>query len=211
MSKFIALFVVAAALAGGYALSSAPPPPPLAPLDSRDVILAFGDSLTLGTGASRGQNYPTQLAALIGREVVASGVRGEKSEGALRRFAAELRRVRPALVIVCTGGNDFLRKVDEMKTEENLREMTAIAKREKIPMILVAVPRASLLSYIIPLNHPMFARVAADAGLWLEDAALKKILSTPAMTSADTIHPNELGYLEMAKTIADLLRRAGAV
>ena len=207
MSKRIFLFLFAAALSGGCA----PSPAPLAPLASSDVILAFGDSLTHGTGASRGQDYPAQLSALIGRQVVASGVRGEKSEGALRRFAAELRRVRPALVIVCTGGNDFLRKVDEMKTEENLRKITAIAKSENIPMILVAVPRASLLSFIVPLNHPMFARVAADTGLWLEDSALKNILSNPAMTSADSIHPNELGYLEMAKAIADLLRRAGAV
>ena len=210
MSKRFFLFLFTAAILGG-AGGCAPPPAPLPQLNSRDVILAFGDSLTHGTGASRGQNYPTQLSGLIGRKVVASGIPGEKSDGALRRFAAELRRVRPALVIVCTGGNDFLRKVDEMKTEGNLRKMAAIARRENIPMILVAVPRASLLSYIVPLNHPMFARVAEDSGLWLEDESLKKILSNPALTSADTIHPNELGYLEMAKSLAALLRRAGAV
>ena len=207
MSKRLFILLFAAALLNGCA----PPPPPLPPLGARDVVLAFGDSLTHGTGAPRGQNYPAHLSALIGREVVASGVPGEKSDRALRRFASELRRVRPALVIVCTGGNDLLRRVDESETENNLRQIAAIAKRENIPMILIAVPRASVLSYIVPLNHPMFARVAADEGLWLEDESLKKIYATPGMTSADTIHPNEVGYLEMAKALAALLRRAGAV
>ena len=210
MSKRLVSALFTAALMGGLA-GCAPPPAQLPKLKADDVILAFGDSLTHGTGASRGQNYPAHLSALIGREVTASGVPGEKSDGALRRFAAELRRARPALVIVCTGGNDFLRKVDEEKTESNLREIAAIARRENVPMILVAVPRASLLSYLVPQNHPMFARVAADAGLWLEDESLKKVLSNPSMTSSDTIHPNELGYLEMAKALAALLRRAGAV
>ena len=213
MSKRFFLSLLFAAAVAGAAGGCAPPSgPPLKPLGARDVILAFGDSLTYGTGAARGENYPAQLSALVGRRVVASGRPGEKSDGALRRFAAELRRIRPALVIVCTGGNDFLRKVDEAQTESNLREIAAVARRENIPMILVAVPRASVLSYLgFPANHPMFARVAADAGLWLEDAALEKIYGSPEMTSADSIHPNGLGYLEMAKALAALLRRAGAV
>lgn len=199
--------VLAVFLLGGCA----PPPAQLPALGPRDVVLAFGDSLTYGTGASRGENYPAQLSQIIGRQVVASGIPGEKSQGALRRFADELRRVRPALVIVCTGGNDFLRKVDEKTTEENIRQIAAIAKRENVPMILVAVPRATPLSYLFPSNHPLFARVAADLGIWLEDESLKKILSNPDMTSADSIHPNELGYLEMARAIAAVLKRAGAV
>ena len=211
MSKRLPLLLFVAAMLVGLAGCGPPSGPPLPPLGARDVVLAFGDSLTYGTGAVRGQSYPAQLSALIGRRVESAGVPGEKSAGALRRFAAALRRFRPALVIVCTGGNDFLRRVDEAQTESNLREMAAIARREKIPMILVAVPRATPLSFIVPLNHPMFARVAEDAGLWLEDSALKKILGDPSMTSGDSIHPNELGYLEMAKSLEALLRRAGAV
>ncbi|MFN3716957.1 MAG: arylesterase, partial [Thiobacillus sp.] len=45
-------------------------PPALPRLNPHDVIVAFGDSLTHGTGAAPETAYPAVLAGLTGRTVI---------------------------------------------------------------------------------------------------------------------------------------------
>ncbi len=51
------------------------------------TILAFGDSITYGYGANKGEDYPALLATIIGRKVINAGISGERADQAKSRIA----------------------------------------------------------------------------------------------------------------------------
>ena len=181
-------------------------PPSLPKLGGDDVVLAFGDSLTYGTGAGTEEAYPRVLAKLIGRQVIGAGVPGETTADGLERLPAVLDEVRPRLVLLCMGGNDMLRKVALASIESNLRAMVQLAKARGIGVVLIGVPTPELFG-----GPPAFYdRIAEDQSLPLEKKVLNDILFDRSLKS-DPIHPNAAGYRHFAEALADLLHRAGAV
>lgn len=190
-------------LLGLAACSQGPALPPLAP-DA--VILAFGDSLTRGTGASAGQSYPAVLAALTGRTVVNEGVPGEESDAGLARLPGVLDAVEPDLVIIGHGGNDMLRKRDPDLTAENLRRMIALAREHGASVVLLGIVKPGLFLS----THPMYRKLAEDLEVPLEDGSLATILADPRLKS-DAIHPNASGYRIMAEALREILEQSGAL
>jgi len=198
MRAALALLALVAACSGGQ--------PRLARLAPDAVVLAFGDSLTYGTGANPAESYPARLEALIGRKVVSSAVPGETSAGGLARLPAALEEAKPQLVILCEGGNDFLQKLDEAQAASNLRAMVRLARSQGAQVVIVAVPKPSLL----PSPADFYAAVAKEFGVPHEETALRKILTDNELKS-DAVHPNAAGYARLAEAIAALLKKAGAV
>lgn len=180
--------------------------PQLAKLPNDAVILAFGDSLTYGTGATPETNYPAELEKLIGRKVVAAGIPGEVTEDGLERLPDVIDEENPKLIVLCHGGNDLLRKTGEEKAEANLRAMIALAKSRGIEVVLVAVPKPGLS--LAPAAY--YEKIATELKLPIEMKILGSILSSPRLKS-DTVHPNAAGYRKMAEAIAELLKSAKAI
>ena len=187
-----------------FACSDAPPPLPR--LGTDDVVLAFGDSITYGTGAGPQESYPAVLAQLIDRRVVGEGVPGEVTANGLQRLPEVLDEVKPKILLLCLGGNDMLRKVESVATESNLRTMVRMARDRGIAVVLIAVPKPALFGG----NASFYQAIAREADLHLESEILKDILYDNEF-KADPIHPNAKGYRRMAEAIAELLRKAGAV
>ena len=188
------------------AAACGPAVPKVNKLDTAATVLAFGDSLTFGTGASPAESYPAQLERAIARKVVNAGVPGEISADGLRRLPEVLDEVQPKLLILCHGGNDFLRKMSESEAAANIRSMIREAKGRGIDVVLVATPKPGL-----PPSVPGFyAEIAKEFGLPMQDEVIKSVLFDNAKKS-DLVHPNGVGYAEMAEAVARLLKKAGAV
>ena len=182
-------------------------PPALAPLPSHGLVLAFGDSLTHGTGAKADQSYPAVLARLIGRRVLRKGQPGELSAAGLKRLPGLLDRFHPDLLILIHGGNDLLRRLDSKTTETNIAAMVAEARDRSVDVLLVAVPKPGLTG---PTKAGLYRTVAEELRVPLEPDALEEILDDWELKS-DLIHPNARGYRILAERIAAALQKAGAL
>jgi len=195
------MFLVAAL--SPVACSSAPQLPLLA---ADAVILAFGDSLTAGTGAVDTESYPAVLASLTGRKVVNAGVPGEVSADGVKRLPELLEREHPALLILCHGGNDLLGHLDHQLLAGNLRAMIRIAGERGVPVLLVAVPSPDL-SLKPP---PLYEELSREFRIPIETKALRHILGKGSLKS-DYIHPNAAGYRMLAEALAAQLKKSGAL
>jgi lysophospholipase L1-like esterase len=170
------------------------------------VVLAFGDSLTYGTGASESDSYPAQLEKLIGRRVVRAGVPGEVTAQALARLPGALDEHAPRLLLLCIGGNDFLRRLGNAQAEANVREMVRLARSRNIEVLLIGIPEPG-----ISVSPPAFyAEVATQFKLPYEESVIGEVLRDASLKS-DPIHPNGRGYGVIAGRLADRLRKSGAI
>ncbi len=194
------------ALVAALFLAACERAPTLPKLNSHDVIVAFGDSLTHGTGASDDTAYPAVLAALTGRTVINAGVPGDTTDTGLQRLPSVLDEYKPRLVLLCLGGNDMLRKQPEAATENNLRLLVRTIHASGADVVLIGVPEPKLFG-----GAPDFyARVARDMKLPLEDKAFNEVLKDNRLKS-DPIHANAAGYRVIAERLAGFLREAGAL
>src|SRR5919106_6518773 len=170
------------------------------------VVLAFGDSLTFGTGANEEESYPAQLEKLIGRRVVRAGVPGEVTAQALARLPEALDEHAPRLLLLCTGGNDFLRRLGNQQAERNVREMVKLATSRGVAVVLIGTPEPGFT-----VSPPAFyAGIAKEFRLPYEEGIIGQVLKDASL-KADPIHPNARGYRLIAERVADQLKRSGAI
>lgn len=226
---FLLLTIIVVSVPPGFASGAG------LPLLAKDaVILAFGDSLTFGTGAAPGESYPAVLERVVGRRVVNEGIPGETTGEGLARLPEMLKREKPALLILCHGANDFLRGLNRRQAAANLRAMIRLSRERGTAVVLIAVPlleidlspdplyleiaieKGAVVQIEVPSPNitlspaPLYREIAWEMGIPLEEKALTTVLSDSTLLS-DPIHPNTAGYRQLAEAIVSLLRRGGAV
>ncbi len=170
-------------------------PVPTVTLAAQRSLLVMGDSLSAAYGLSASQGWVALTAQKIAKEnpgwrVVNASISGETTAGGAARIAAELKRHRPAVVIIELGGNDGLRGLPLKQTRENLAKMIVAAQGAKAKVLLVGMR--------LPPNYgPDYTRGFERAFRELaskHNTALLPFLLQPIMTDrnafqGDQIHP----------------------
>jgi len=173
-------------------------------------VLILGDSLSYGTGASEGQDYPALLAHSTGWDIINAGIPGDTSGQGLARLPALLEQHQPKLLMIALGGNDFLRKHPIAQTEANLRDIIKSAKAESVPTLLIAIPdyRPIKAAFGGLSDHSLYKELAEDMKTPLVADIFSPVLSQSSL-KADHVHPNAQGYQVVEVALRESLIKLG--
>lgn len=192
-----------------------------------NVSIAFGDSISYGTGSNDGTGYRTYLEANIrsywggSHRVINEGVEATRSFAGEQRMGSTLGRDRPAYTLILYGTNDWndgeCRNSPPCYTIDALRSMVLQARDASSFPILGTIP---------PVNPSFLDRDAEARNAWVRgmndriktmarelrvpvadiNDAFTRQASLPALF-ADFLHPNEQGYALMAQTWSQTITR----
>jgi lysophospholipase L1-like esterase len=178
----------------GYRSFSSSPKPLKGFSANGENIICFGDSLTYGTGAAPGGDYPSQLGKLISRTVMNKGVPGDTTSSALVRLDRDVLSQSPRIVLITLGGNDLKNGIPKDIAFENLTT------------IIESIQDRGALVIVGGVDVPLWGRgygegyeeVCRKTGAVLIPNILDGIMGNSRLMS-DPIHPNGSGYAEVAE------------
>jgi len=183
-------------------------PAPPAPVDTRPVIVAFGDSLTDGYGVPEGQKYTDYLQTALDEKglkyrVVNAGVSGDTTGNALDRVASVVA-LKPVLVILEIGGNDGLRGLPVDQTRQNLEQI--------VKQLQASGAKVLLWSMTLPRNYgPKYVRefekVYESVGRQYKVPLVPVREFGKVEMQADGIHPTGAGYQKLAPVVLKYMKR----
>ncbi|BEP65551.1 arylesterase [Variovorax sp. V35] len=174
-------------------------------------VLALGDSLTFGYGASPDTAWPAKLGELTGWQVENAGVNGDTSAGALERLPALLSAGSYDAILIGIGGNDMLRGVSPASTRENLTALIEQARAHTPHVAVLATPAPDAMRAVVGSlsDAPFYEEVVGKSGQALLVAGVYSSVLSDAALRSDRIHANAKGYAQVAEQLAAQLKTAG--
>ena len=182
--------------------------PTQAALPAGSTVIALGDSLTYGYGASTETAYPAVLASMTQWRVVNEGVSGNTSADVLARTEQVISK-NPDLVLLSVGGNDVLQRVQPSTTTANITATINQFKSADIPVVLIAQPYFSTSALFGKASdNPIYEDISEAEGVPLYADGWSTVLSDDALKS-DRIHANTAGYRQFAEGLYGYLQEEG--
>ena len=158
-----------------------------------ETIVAFGDSLVEGLGTSRGNDFVTLLSEMVGEPIVNLGRSGDTTEFALTRVGSVIEQ-NPKIVILLVGGNDFIQKIPEETTYNNLSKIIQTIQDSGAIVVLLGVQEGLLRDQF----KKEFKQLRDEYKTAYVSNVLEDLIGHSEFMY-DSIHPNDKGH----KVIAD--------
>ena len=169
--------------------------------------MVFGDSLAAAYNLSPEQgwvNLVAQRAAGVRPpwSVVNASVSGETTSGGLRRLPEDLKRHRPAVVVIELGANDALRGQPVALMRSNLEQMIRLVRAERAEPVLVGmmIPPNYGIDYASQFQA-MYSDLAAKLHVTLLPFLLEGIADNPDLFQADQMHPTAAAQPGIAERV----------
>ena len=168
--------------------------------------MIFGDSLSAAYGLASDKGWvhllADRLAARSGWRVVNASTSGETTAGGLRRLAEDLKRHKPAIVVIELGANDALRGQPIAATRANLEQMIRITRQARAEPVLVGI--------MIPPNYgidyarefrQLYAALAQKQRIALVPFLLEGVADRPELFQSDQLHPTAAAQARILENV----------
>lgn len=164
-------------------------------------IIALGDSLTVGQGASSVEHgFISILEKRLEISIENRGVSGNTTRDALLRLKSDVLDKQPDIVMILLGGNDYLKRIPNEETFKNLRTIIEAVQAQGGVVLLIGI-RGGLLTDHFADDFRDLAKATGSA--YVPDV-LNSIFGELTLMS-DQVHPNDRGYEKIADKVAPTL------
>ena len=162
-------------------------------------IIALGDSLVRGEGATNGHDFVSILSEMIGEPIENFGVSGDTTAMGLARLDRVIA-IHPRIVLLLLGGNDYLRQIPGEQTFQNLETIITRLQSDGTVVVLLGVRGGLVVDHF----DDDFAALAKRTGAAYVPDVLDGLFGDAALMS-DSIHPNDAGYRLIAQKVFPVL------
>lgn len=170
------------------------------PVTEHFRVIAFGDSLAEGLGATYGNDFVSLLSDHLDEPILNLGKRGDTTSSALLRID-DVLVFKPEIVMVSLGGNDVLHNIPIENRLENITSIITTFQKNNI-QVLFLIARTGIFQD--KYKEDIMQLLNKYHVVYVENI-LDDILYHP-WNLFDPIHPNDRGHEIIANRIEPILQ-----
>lgn len=173
---------------------------PTKPL-SQLKIIAVGDSLVEGQGATAGNDFVSLVGRDLGVTIQNHGVGGDTSKQVLARLD-DVTSEKPDVVILLVGGNDALQKIPKAETFQTIATIIETLQTNGSAVVLIGV-QGGIIGGSYQQEFDALAKKYQT--IYIGDI-LDGIIGD-ARYMSDYVHPNDTGYKMVSERVTQEMKK----